>query len=78
MRSHRHAICCSARVRIWGTERILRHVAARVMAQSGTNEVFVFRVVTDLVARAGLQFAKRGSFDLKGIPRSWELFSAVQ
>jgi class 3 adenylate cyclase len=53
------------------------HVAARVMAQSGTNEVFVSRVVTDLVAGAGLQFANRGSFDLKGIPGPWELFSVV-
>jgi class 3 adenylate cyclase len=52
------------------------HVAARVMAQSKTNEVLVSRVVTDLVAGAGLQFAKRGSFDLKGIPGSWELFAA--
>lgn len=54
------------------------HVAARVMGQSGANEVFVSRVVTDLVAGAGLKFAERGSFDLKGIPGSWDLFAAVQ
>jgi class 3 adenylate cyclase/predicted esterase len=54
------------------------HVAARVMGQSGANEVFVSRVVTDLVAGAGLKFAQRGSFDLKGIPGSWDLFAAVQ
>jgi class 3 adenylate cyclase/predicted esterase len=54
------------------------HVAARVMGQSGANEVFVSRVVTDLVAGAGLQFTERGSFDLKGIPGSWDLFAAVQ
>lgn len=54
------------------------HVAARVMAQSGDSEVFVSRVVTDLVAGAGLQFENRGSFDLKGIPGSWELFSVLQ
>ena len=52
------------------------HVAARVMAQSGANEVFVSRVVTDLVAGAGLKFAGRGSFNLKGIPGAWDLFSA--
>jgi class 3 adenylate cyclase/pimeloyl-ACP methyl ester carboxylesterase len=54
------------------------HVAARVMGKSGANEVFVSRVVTDLVAGAGLKFAVRGSFDLKGIPGSWDLFAAVQ
>jgi len=53
------------------------HAAARVMAQSGANEVLVSRVVTDLVAGAGLKFAGRGSFNLKGIPGQWELFAAV-
>jgi len=53
------------------------HVAARVMGQSGANEVLVSRVITDLVAGAGLKFADRGSFSLKGIPGSWDLF-AVQ
>ena len=52
------------------------HVAARVMGQSGANEVFVSRVVTDLVAGAGLKFVERGSFSLKGIPGSWDLFAA--
>jgi len=52
------------------------HVAARVMGQSGPNEVFVSRVVTDLVAGAGLKFVERGSFSLKGIPGSWDLFAA--
>jgi class 3 adenylate cyclase len=42
------------------------HAAARVMAQSGSNEVLVSRVVTDLVEGAGLKFSERGSFDLKG------------
>lgn len=54
------------------------HVAARVMGQSAANEVFVSRVVTDLVAGAGLKFAERGSFDLKGFPGSWDLFAAIQ
>ena len=45
--------------------------------RTGANEVFVSRVVTDLVAGAGLKFAERGSFDLKGIPGPWDLFVAV-
>jgi pimeloyl-ACP methyl ester carboxylesterase len=52
------------------------HAAARVMAQSGSNEVLVSRVVTDLVAGAGLKFAERGSHELKGLPGRWDLFAA--
>jgi len=36
----------------------------------------VSRVVTDLVAGAGLQFAERGSRELKGLPGRWELYAA--
>jgi class 3 adenylate cyclase/alpha-beta hydrolase superfamily lysophospholipase len=52
------------------------HTAARVMAQSGSNEVLVSRVVTDLVAGADLKFSERGSFELKGLPGRWDLFAA--
>jgi len=53
------------------------HAAARVMAQCGANEVLVSRVVTDLVAGAGLKFTERGAFKLKGIPDQWELLAAA-
>ena len=53
------------------------HAAARVMAQSNANEVLVSRVVTDLVAGAGLRFTERGIFDFKGIPGQWDLFAAA-
>ncbi len=52
------------------------HAAARVMAQSQPDEVLVSRVVTDLVAGAGLKFAERGSHELKGLPGRWDLFAA--
>ena len=52
------------------------HAAARVMAQSQPREVLVSRVVTDLVAGAGLKFSERGSHELKGLPGRWELFAA--
>ena len=52
------------------------HAAARVMSQSQSNEVLVSRVVTDLVAGAGLKFAERGSHELKGLPGRWDLFAA--
>ena len=54
------------------------HAAARVMAQCDANEVLVSRVVTDLVAGAGLKFNERGSFELKGLPGgSWDLYAAT-
>jgi class 3 adenylate cyclase/predicted alpha/beta hydrolase len=52
------------------------HAAARVMAQSQPTEVLVSRVVTDLVAGAGLKFFERGSHELKGLPGRWDLFAA--
>jgi hypothetical protein len=36
--------------------------AAALMAQSQSSEVLVSRVVTNLVAGAGLKFCERGSF----------------
>ncbi|WP_441232546.1 adenylate/guanylate cyclase domain-containing protein [Bradyrhizobium sp. 1200_D9_N1_1] len=53
------------------------HAAARVMSQSGPDEVLVSRVVTDLVAGAGLRFSERGSYELKGLPGKWDLFAAA-
>ncbi|MGY3290102.1 class 3 adenylate cyclase [Bradyrhizobium sp. LM3.6] len=53
------------------------HAASRVMTQSQTDEVLVSRVVTDLVAGAGLRFAERGSHELKGLPGRWDLFAAI-
>jgi class 3 adenylate cyclase len=52
------------------------HAAARVMSESNPGEVLVSRVVTDLVAGAGLKFADRGPHDLKGLPGRWDLFAA--
>jgi class 3 adenylate cyclase len=53
------------------------HAASRVMTQSQPDEVLVSRVVTDLVAGAGLRFAERGSHELKGLPGRWDLFAAI-
>lgn len=52
------------------------HAAARVMSQSGSSEVLVSRVVTDLVAGTDLKFSERGSYELKGLPGKWDLYCA--
>ena len=53
------------------------HIAARVTATAGPDEVMVSSTVKDLVAGSGLQFADRGAHNLKGVPGEWRLF-AVQ
>jgi class 3 adenylate cyclase len=53
------------------------HIAARVEATAGPDEVMVSSTVKDLVAGSGLQFVDRGAYTLKGVPGEWRLF-AVQ
>jgi class 3 adenylate cyclase len=52
------------------------HAAARVMRKCAPGEVFVSRIVTDLVAGAGLNFAERGAHELRGLPGRWDLYAA--
>jgi pimeloyl-ACP methyl ester carboxylesterase len=51
------------------------HIAARVAAAAGAGEVFVSRIVVDLVAGSGLSFAARGEQALKGVAGEWGLFA---
>jgi class 3 adenylate cyclase len=51
------------------------HTGARVAAQAGPGEVLVSQTVKDLVAGSGIEFADRGSHELKGIPGEWRLYA---
>jgi len=53
------------------------HIAARVSALAGPSEVLVSRTVKDLVVGSGLDFAERGTHELKGVPDRWELYAAA-
>ncbi len=53
------------------------HLAARVMSSAGPDEILVSRTVRDLVAGSGLEFADRGSHELKGVPGTWQLYAAA-
>jgi hypothetical protein len=55
---------------------IQREIARDLPLQAGPNEVLVSRVVTDVVAGAGLNFSNRGTHELKGLPGLWDLFAA--
>jgi class 3 adenylate cyclase len=50
------------------------HIAARVASLAESDEVLVSSTVRDLVAGSGLQFADRGTHNLKGVPGDWRLF----
>jgi class 3 adenylate cyclase len=52
------------------------HIAARVAALAEPGTVWVSRAVTDLVVGSGLQFRDRGAHERKGLPGTWQLYSA--
>jgi class 3 adenylate cyclase len=53
------------------------HTGARVAAQARPDEVLVSSTVRDLVAGSGLAFEDRGGHELKGLPGTWQLYSAT-
>jgi class 3 adenylate cyclase len=53
------------------------NIGARVAAQAGPGEILVSSTVRDLVAGSGLDFAERGSAELKGVPGEWRLYAVA-
>jgi class 3 adenylate cyclase/pimeloyl-ACP methyl ester carboxylesterase len=53
------------------------HVAARIGAAAAPGETLVSRTVSDLVASSGVNFATRGTHELKGVPGDWDLLAAT-
>jgi len=53
------------------------HVAARIAATAGPNEVLVSRTVRDLVAGSRLRFQDRGRHELRGVQGAWHLFAVA-
>ncbi len=54
------------------------HIGARVAARAEPGEILVSRTVRDLVVGSSLRFEDRGEgHELKGVPGSWQLFSAA-
>ena len=51
------------------------HIAARVMAAAGGDEIVCSRTVKDLVAGSGFAFDDRGTHSLKGVPDAWQLYA---
>jgi len=54
---------------------IALHVAARIVALAGANEIVVSQMVKDLAGGSGLRFVPLGSHTLKGIEGEWAVFA---
>ena len=54
------------------------HVAARVMALAGPNQVFVSATTRELVADSGLAFIDAGTHELKGVSGARQLYRLVE
>jgi class 3 adenylate cyclase len=50
------------------------HIASRVMNQASAGGILASGTVKDLVVGSGIDFIPCGSFDLKGVPGSWQLY----
>ena len=53
------------------------HIAARISALAGPNEIFASSTVKDLVAGSGLRFEDRGIQVLKGLPDEWRIVAVA-
>ncbi|MGE2718158.1 adenylate/guanylate cyclase domain-containing protein [Mycolicibacterium celeriflavum] len=53
------------------------HIGARVAALAGPNDVLVSSTLRDLVIGSGLEFADRGTHQLKGVPGEWQLLAVA-
>jgi class 3 adenylate cyclase len=54
------------------------HIASRVSAMAGSDEVLVTGTVRDLVVGSGIAFADRGRHRLKGVPHEWQVLAVAR
>jgi class 3 adenylate cyclase len=53
------------------------HIAARVSALAGPEEILVTSSVKDMVVGSGIEFDDRGLHSLKGLPNPWQLLAVT-
>lgn len=53
------------------------HLAARIMAIAGADEIIVSSTVKDLVIGSDIAFEDRGTHQLKGFTGEWQLFKVI-
>jgi len=54
------------------------HIGARIAAAADAGEVLVSDALKTHLADSDIRFVDRGSYDLKGVPGTWRLFTADQ
>jgi pimeloyl-ACP methyl ester carboxylesterase len=54
------------------------HIGARIGARAAPGEVLVSGAVRDLVVGSGIEFADRGTHELKGVPGEWQLLAVTE
>jgi pimeloyl-ACP methyl ester carboxylesterase/class 3 adenylate cyclase len=54
------------------------HIAARISALAGRDEVLCSRTVKDLVTGSEIRFEPRGIHELKGVQQAWEVYAVAQ
>ena len=54
------------------------HIGARIAGRAGPGEVLVSSTVKDLVVGSGIEFAERGSAELKGVPGEWRIYAVAE
>ena len=53
------------------------HIAARVMAAAERGGILASATVKGLVIGSGIEFADRGTRQLKGVPGDWQLYEVA-
>lgn len=54
------------------------HIAARIGALATSQEIWVSSTVKDLVIGSGIEFTERGTYELKGVPGTWDVFAVAR
>ena len=56
---------------------VVVHLAARVSASAGSNELLESRTVRDLVAGSNYRFGLRGEYTFKGFDEKWAIYDVA-
>jgi class 3 adenylate cyclase len=60
-----------------GVAGLAVHIAARICALAGADEILTTGTVRDLMVGSVLAFESRGSHELRGVPGAWTVFTAA-
>ena len=69
--------CGECEVRGTELDGLSVHIAARVSALAGPEEILVTSSVKDMVVGSGIEFDDRGLHSLKGLPNPWQLLAVA-